>query len=73
MIARVGPVLERLASGGDVVIVAHGGTIRAAVAHAMGLTPQQALMLSVQNLSLTRLEKHGAHWRVVAVNEEPGG
>lgn len=73
VIARVGPALERLASGGDVVVVAHGGTIRAAVAHAMGLTPHQALMLSVKNLSLTRLEKHGADWRVVAVNEEPGG
>jgi alpha-ribazole phosphatase len=73
VIARVGPVLERLAAGGDVVVVAHGGTIRAAVAHAMGLTPHQALMLSVKNLSLTRLERHGADWRVVAVNEEPGG
>jgi alpha-ribazole phosphatase len=73
VIARVGPVLERLAAGGDVVIVAHGGTIRAAVAHAMGLTPHQALMLSVKNLSLTRLEKHGAHWRVAAIGEEPGG
>ena len=73
VITRVGPALEGLASGGDVVVVAHGGTIRAAVAHAMGLTPHQALMLSVKNLSLTRLEKHGADWRVVAVNEEPGG
>jgi broad specificity phosphatase PhoE len=75
VIARVGPVIEGWAAreaGRDVVIVAHGGTIRAAVAHAMGLSPHQALMLSVKNLSLTRIERHGADWRVVAINEEPG-
>jgi len=69
---RVGPVIERLAEpGGDAVVVAHGGTIRAAIMHAMELTAQQALAFSVQNLSLTTLEKHGAHWRVRGVNEEP--
>lgn len=72
VVARVGPVMERLAdAGGDTVVVAHGGSIRAAVAHAMGLTAQQALGFSVKNLSLTRLERHGADWRVAAVNEEP--
>ncbi len=72
--ARVGAVLERLAqahAGQDVVIVAHGGSIRTAVAHAMGLTAHQALTLSIRNLGLTRLEKHGADWRVAGVNEEP--
>ena len=39
--------------------------------HAMDLTAQQALAFSVKNLSLTTLEKHGAHWRVSGVNEEP--
>jgi len=73
-VARVGPVLERLAeeqAGGDVVIVAHGGSIRAALAHAMGITPHQALLFSIKNLGLTRLEKTGPDWRVAAVNEEP--
>jgi broad specificity phosphatase PhoE len=70
--ARVGPVIERLAEqGGDHVVVAHGGTIRAALAHALDLDAHRALMFSVKNLSLTTLERHGAHWRVVAVNEEP--
>ncbi|HYZ33255.1 MAG TPA: histidine phosphatase family protein [Crenalkalicoccus sp.] len=72
--ARVAPVIERLAAqheGGDVVIVAHGGSIRAALAHAIGLTPHQALAFSIRNLGLTRLEKHGPDWRVAAVNEEP--
>jgi len=72
--ARVAPVMERLVEqhqGRDVVIVAHGGSIRAALAHALGLTPHQALVFSIKNLSLTRLEKHGPDWRVAAVNEEP--
>ena len=72
--ARVGPVLERLVevhAGEDVVVVAHGGSIRAALAHAMDLNGHQALTFSIRNLGLTRLEKHGPDWRVAAVNEEP--
>ena len=72
VIARVGATLERLAreqAGGDVVAVTHGGTIRAAVAHALGLGADAALQLSVRNLSLTCLECHPAGWRVERVNE----
>ena len=75
VIERAGPVLERLAAayaGQDVVVVSHGGTIRAAVAHALGIGPDAALHLAVQNLSLTRLERHADAWRVVCVNELPG-
>ncbi len=71
---RVGPVLEGLACslpGQDVVMVAHGGTIRAALSHALKLDGHQALTFSVKNLSLTRIEKHGTDWRVISVNEEP--
>ena len=67
--------MERLAEahdGEDVVVVSHGGTIRAAVAHALGIGPDNALHLSVYNLSLTRLERHPDAWRVVCVNELPG-
>lgn len=74
VVARVGPVLDRYASlcpGRDVVMVAHGGSIRAAIAHAMGLTPHQALLFSIRNLGLTRLVKHGNDWQVAGVNEEP--
>jgi alpha-ribazole phosphatase len=72
--ARVAPVMEGLAEahcGEDVVIVAHGGSIRAALAHALAIDAHQALTFSIKNLSLTRLEKHGPDWRVVSVNEEP--
>ena len=75
VIVRVGTAMERLAAahaGGDVVVVSHGGAIRAAVAHALGITADNALHLSVQNISLTRLERHEAAWRVVSVNEAPG-
>jgi alpha-ribazole phosphatase len=74
VIGRVGPALDGMAEqwqGQDVVIIAHGGSIRAAVAHAMRLEAQQAFQLSVKNLSLTRLERHGADWRVSSINEEP--
>lgn len=76
VVARVGAALELLAraqEGGDVVAVSHGGAIRAAVAHALGVGADSALHLAVQNLSLTRLERHAAGWRVVSVNEEPLG
>lgn len=75
VIARVGAAMERLAEahrGDDVVVVSHGGAIRAAVAHALGIAADNALHLSVHNLALTRLERHAAGWRVVCVNETPG-
>lgn len=69
--ARVGAALERLAMarpGQDVVAVSHGGAIRAAVGHALGLSPDSMLNLSVLNLSLTGLERHQGGWRVICVN-----
>jgi alpha-ribazole phosphatase len=75
VIARAGAVLEALAqrhAGEDVVAISHGGTIRAAVAHALGIGPDNALHLAVQNLALTRMERHADGWRVVSVNELPG-
>jgi broad specificity phosphatase PhoE len=75
VIRRVGAALERLAArhaGEDVIVVSHGGSIRAAVAHCLDVGPDNALHLSVQNLSLTRLERYPEGWRVVCVNELPG-
>ena len=71
----VGATMERLAethAGRNVVIVSHGGAIRGAIAHALRIGPDNALHLSVQNLSLTRLDKTPQGWRVVCVNELPG-
>jgi alpha-ribazole phosphatase len=75
VIERVGGALERLAAqhdGEDVVIVSHGGAIRAAVAHCLRIGPDNALHLAIQNLSLTRLERSSEGWRVACVNELPG-
>lgn len=75
VIARAGAAMERLAvnhDDQDVVIVSHGGAIRAVVAHALGVTADNALHLSVQNISLTRLERHAQAWRVISVNEMLG-
>ena len=76
VIARVVPAVIRMTAtyaGRDVVAVAHGGTIRAAAALALGLDPEAVLALSIDNLSLTRLDHidddgNGAAWRVVAIN-----
>ncbi|MBM3581029.1 MAG: histidine phosphatase family protein [Alphaproteobacteria bacterium] len=79
--ARVAAAIERFSDGraGDVIAVAHGGVIRAAVALALGLDPKQAMAVAVDNLSLTRLDRiaggtlrgKGGAWRVVAVNRPP--
>ena len=60
-------------AGSDVVAVAHGGSIRAALALALGLDPERALAFSIDNLSITRIDHvegpaRGGAWRVAAVN-----
>ncbi len=79
MIERVGAVVARLTvehSGRDIVAVAHGGTIRAALAIALDITPDSALAFQTENLSLTRLDHvagpgEGGDWRIVTVNTLP--
>jgi alpha-ribazole phosphatase len=74
LIARVGAGLEALlasATGEHTIIVSHGGAIRAACAHALGLTAHQALCLQIDNISLTKLEHNERGWRVLSVNEHP--
>jgi alpha-ribazole phosphatase len=55
---RTAAAIERLTAafaGRDVICVSHGGTIRAAVAVALGLAPEAAMAIVVDNLSLTQL------------------
>jgi alpha-ribazole phosphatase len=83
MLTRVAGVLETIADrhrGGDLVLIAHAGTIRAALAHALGLSAEAALRFSIDPLSLTRLDRFPARstaasagWRVAAVNVPPHG
>ncbi len=56
---RVGAVVERLTAehrGRDIVAVAHGGTIRAAIVNALAQPSPAALSYSVGNSSLTQLD-----------------
>jgi len=62
-------------AGRDIVAVAHGGSIRAALAVALGIEPQGALGIAIENCSLTRLDhyqgKGESGWRVAMVNHQP--
>lgn len=73
---RVAEVLrQRTAAhnGRDLIAVIHGGSIRAALALALDLTPRSALRLRVDHWSLTRLDHHGdGAWSVGCVNRLPG-
>ena len=76
VVERVSGVVERLNrvhAGRDIVTVTHGGTIRAALAIALGLDPAAVLAFQIETLSLTRIDhisdrNHGDDWRVVGVN-----
>ena len=80
VIARVAPAVDRLTAlnaGGDIVSVAHGGSIRAAIAHALELTPDKALAIQIDNCTLTRIDHiegpgEGGSWRIHGINLRPG-
>ena len=59
-------------AGGDLIVVAHAGTIRAALALALDLPLNSALSMSVSNLSLTKIdafkEANPFAWRVEFAN-----
>ncbi len=78
LIARAEAAIRRLNAshgGRDIVAVAHGGTIRAALSVALKLDPEMALGFSSDNLALTRIDhiagSEGEAWRVVGVNLPP--
>lgn len=59
LVDRVADSIKRLSrehAGQDIVAVTHGGTIRAALALALNMAPEQALAFSIDNCSLTRLD-----------------
>ena len=68
--ARIQPALIRAADlGGHIVIVAHAGTVRAAIAHATASVPG-ALAFQIAPLSLTTftMEAPNGPWSVASVN-----
>jgi alpha-ribazole phosphatase len=80
VMARVAAAIRRVEqrhAGRDVIAVAHGGTIRAALADALDLAPEAALAFRIDNCSLTRIERHdgagaGHGFHVVSVNQTFG-
>jgi len=82
VMARVDLAVTRLTAahrGRDIVAVAHGGSIRAALAIALGIEAERVMSFAIDNCSLTRLDHiHDGEgssericWRIVAVNLPP--
>jgi alpha-ribazole phosphatase len=66
-IARVRAGFAKLPVG-DVIMVVHSGTVRAALAIALDLSSEAALRFTIDPLSLTRIDRVAGGWRVVGVN-----
>ena len=72
--ARAWPAFEALARahpGAAIAIVAHGGTNRALLCRALGLSPGRLLSLGQDYGALTVLERLDATWRLIHLNERP--
>lgn len=79
LITRCGKAIDALnqqQQGRDIIAVTHGGTIRAAIAHALRLNPEDAMAIVIDNLSLTRIDHlsipalsgKGSSWSVLGIN-----
>ena len=75
---RVKGAIERInveAAGKDVIAVAHGGTIKAAIGLALGSEPAKGLAFDIDNCSVTRLDHFASAgqsiWRLPMVNQQP--
>ena len=75
LLDRVAPKIKSMSAqylGQNLIVVAHAGTIRAALALALDLPLNSALNMSVSNLSLTKIDAFAADspyaWRVEYAN-----
>jgi broad specificity phosphatase PhoE len=75
---RVRGAIERINTrhaGKDVIAVAHGGTIKAAIGLALGDQPEKGLAFDIDNCSVTRLDHFAGaarcNWRLPMVNQQP--
>ena len=82
VVTRTARAIDRYTAehaGRDIVAVCHGGSIRGALAHAMGLSPEGGMAVTIDTLSLTRIDHvdggllrgKGATWRLMGVNHPP--
>lgn len=62
-------------AGRDIVAVAHGGTIKAAIGVALRDQPERGLAFTIDNCSITRLDHLASDgqsgWRIPYVNQQP--
>ena len=75
---RVCGAIDRITTehaGQDVIAVAHGGTIKAAVGLALAGQPDKGLAFDIDNCSVTRLDHFSSvgqsNWRLPMVNQQP--
>ena len=75
---RVRGAIERINAahtGRDIIAVAHGGTIKAAIGLALGDQPAKGLIFDIDNCSVTRLDHLASSgysgWRLPMVNQQP--
>jgi broad specificity phosphatase PhoE len=75
---RVRGAIERINvehAGRDVIAVAHGGTIKAAIGLALDEQPEKGLAFDIDNCSVTRLDHFAgaarSNWRLPMVNQQP--
>ena len=75
---RVRGAIERINiahAGKDVIAVAHGGTIKAAIGLALDQQPEKGLAFDIDNCSVTRLDHFASaarsNWRLPMVNQQP--
>lgn len=72
-LARVSTGIEQLVADAEspLCLVSHGGILRLAAGHLLGLTPHRAWSLDVDNASLSRLarEADDGPWRIDAWND----
>ncbi|MGE0119840.1 MAG: histidine phosphatase family protein [Dongiaceae bacterium] len=82
VMARVDAAVARLTAahrGRDIVAIAHGGSIRAALAIALGIEGERVMSFAIDNCSITRIDhisigdtgRERSCWRIVAVNRLP--
>jgi alpha-ribazole phosphatase len=78
LVARVRTAITDLSQGHrgrDVIAVAHGGTIRAAITVGLDLKPQAGLAFATDNCAITQLDLYEGDnrqgWRVVSINHQP--
>ncbi len=75
---RVRAAIERINvahRGQDIVVASHGGPIKAAIAHALGLQAKAGFAFAIDNCSITRLDhltsQDHSGWRVPMINQQP--